>query len=287
MSTDSLSALVHAGPINYPGPIPSKQDIEKKQYAAEIGPCLFAFFENCLTGPYLFNSFILSTGNLRGDSSSNNTYRHDYDGLSYPYFYDTTSTHSFDSTSDISLEGIELGIGYDFGGVRNELSYSTNSGVISNLNITGSDITKVRIPAQNCYYDHSRLDAQAYLSSMDVQKKNLLYSIALDIPTGTKFIPYIGSGIGISLLSLESVSVKTTDGCGYGSGDCDATFESGSGVGSTLIYQLKAGLAYQINVRSTLFIEALNDYTNSVKVGNITLNGFTQSSGKLGLRYRF
>ena len=74
---NSFFALVNAEPINHKDPRVRNKVIEKKKFAAEIGPCFFPFLENCLTGPYFFSSFILSSGNLSGDSSSSNSYRHD------------------------------------------------------------------------------------------------------------------------------------------------------------------------------------------------------------------
>lgn len=247
------------------------------------GPCFFPFMENCLTGPYYSTSLTFSSGEIVGTSNSNNSYWIHHQGQASPWLYETSSRHTLSSDTRNSLYGTELALGYDFGGLRNELSYSYSRGSINNISIRGVDTTFLN----NNSSPMSINEIEANIDPIDFGRQNIIYSIALDIPTGSKIIPYVSTGVGISFISIGAVDVKTSDACGVGSGDCDASFENNASTNSAIVYQVKTGLAYRRNFRTTIFVEGAYDYLNSIDVGNISLPAFGQYSGKIGVRYRF
>ena len=236
--------------------------------------------ENCVIGPYTALSFSLASNTFNGSNSSTNS----YPGTTNRNPIDTNSSHLATSSSS-GIPGGDFALGYDFGGLRAEISYSITSGSTGTFSISGRDIyTSPRVPGVAVSQNASANNNQA-----SITRQALLLNAALDLPTGTRFIPYFGAGIGASWLSLNSMNEQTSDFCRAAGAftPCPATFSSSGGTGTALAAQGKAGISYLINLRTIMFLEAVYDYTGSVTIGNLNLNSFSQYSGKLGVRYRF
>jgi opacity protein-like surface antigen len=287
-----LGCLSLAAPLAHPGaearPLPPTLrsappgQVIPKTGRRELlpGPCLFPFMENCLVGPYVSAAFAVGSTDLSGTSSNSNTYPNIGGGR---ITVDTNSNHNVNTNSS-SLVGADLNFGYDLGGLRAEVSYAYTAGSTNNFTISGTDSYSVR-----GFGAISTLAASGDASSVPLSRQSLLFNVAVDIPTGSRVIPYIGAGIGVAWLSLGSLNQQTSDLCAPvpGAGNCPAVLNSPAGSSSAMAYQAKAGIAYQINVRTSLFMEAVYDYTSATTVGNINLASFSQASGKWGVRYRF
>ena len=104
-----------------------------------------------------------------------------------------------DYVGEISLEddnGWEAGIGYDFGKLRTEFTYSESNNEINNVS--------ARINEGE--FKGTTVEASA---SGDFKLTNVFINNYLDFPIGRekKLIPFIGIGIGESKLSIPNIKV--------------------------------------------------------------------------------
>ena len=96
-----------------------------------------------------------------------------------------------------------------------------------------------------------------------------LLNLYYDIPTNSRFEPYIGGGIGASRIAAENISL-IYPGTNISSEEITAS-------STALVYQLRAGVAYNIDSRTT---SALGyRYFNADGIGSHNI--------ELGLRYWF
>jgi opacity protein-like surface antigen len=155
---------------------------------------------------------------------------------------------------------IEAGLGYDFGQLRSEITYSYDTSLASSY----SDYSGV--------YDYS--------PRADVVKNNALVSLYWDIPLSTRLVPYIGGGIGYTALNASPSGQLGPIYTPY-----SAYLASGFG------YQAKLGMSYLINRRSDVFAEAVYRGMASYQASDgIALNeyGNYNSLGfQIGARVRF
>ena len=238
--------------------------------------------ENCVVGPYASLAFSIGSNNLNGTSSSNSSYPAVGSLFGGAVNLISSSTH-LANTSSSSLMGGDLALGYDFGGIRTELSYAYSSGNTNNISVTGTDTYTVT-GAINAQFP---LNANSTANAINFTRQALLANVALDIPTGYRIYPYFGAGIGAAFVSLGSTSVQTNDLCAGVPVNCPTTFSLAGGTGSALAVQAKAGIAYMVNLRTSIYMEAVYDYTGNVTISTLSLNAFDQYSGKLGIRFRF
>ena len=130
------------------------------------------------------------------------------------------------SFTEFSTPGFstEVGIGYDFKTVRLELSYALESSKLEGYNSVADR-----------YYKYSQ--------GGQTRKDSVFASIYWDLLPSKRLSPYIGVGIGISLLDVDAFSDPALSYQGYSK--------------SLLGYQAKAGLSYSIDYRSKVFAEAI------------------------------
>ena len=255
----------------------------KRKRNLKVGPCALPFMENCVVGPYVSAAFSISSNNGIGASASSTTSYTNVDGRGIDVA--STSNNTF-TTGSSSTAGADFSIGYDLGGIRTELNYAFTTGNTSSTNLFGSGSdTYVVSGVQNGTFTSN---ASATIAPLSFTRQSLLFNTAIDIPTGSRFIPYLGGGIGAAWLSIGSINQETSDLCDQAVvGNCPAILRTTGGTGAALAAQAKAGLSYLINLRTIMFLEAVYDYTGAVTIGNLNLNSFSQYSGKLGVRYRF
>lgn len=166
----------------------------------------------------------------------------------------------------------ELGAGYDFGNnIRAELTYGyanqpvnqiTASGNVGGTSLTGS------APLATTY-----------------NASTFLLSGYYDIPTKSRFVPYVGGGIGIGIDTLTAQSAILNG----------TTFAINSGTGTTFAYQAKIGVSYFVDKKTDLFLEGVyqgnTGYSTTASAGNLstTLNlGSNSDFGfRAGARFRF
>ena len=168
-----------------------------------------------------------------------------------------TSDLDFDADGDFQFGGgfaADAGVGYDFGAVRTELTYSYNRASINDLSVSAGD------------YDFD------ISSSGVLNKSDVFGSVYLDVPFG-RWVPYIGGGVGYTNLSTPGFTLG------------DYRFQSKSR--GLFGWQGKAGIAYAVNYNWDVYAEGVYQGASGFYEGDIHYNSFNNWGGKLGFRYRF
>lgn len=161
------------------------------------------------------------------------------------------------SFTEFSTPGFstELGIGYDFKPVRLELTYNLDTSRLEGYN-----------SVSNRYYKYSQ--------GGQTRKDSALTSIYWDLLPSKRLSPYIGVGIGISLLDVSAFADPELSYQGY--------------LKSLFSYQAKAGLSYAINYKSKVFAEAVyrgtSGYSTDDGYDNWDNSSFSSWGAQIGLR---
>ncbi len=150
---------------------------------------------------------------------------------------------------------VDGGIGYDFGAIRTELTYGYTR---SSLNEIGVDLGSIDIETG---------------ASGIVNKNDVMGSVYWDIDTNSRFVPYIGAGLGYSNRSTPSIAV----------GD----LRSGSISRGLFGWQAKAGVAYVVNWNSDVYVEGTYSGTSGYYTGDYHFGSYNDFGVKAGFRYRF
>ncbi len=150
----------------------------------------------------------------------------------------------------------EAGLGYDFGAVRTELTYVYNRG-----SITGASGGTTATGNRNA----SSVFASAYL----------------DIPTQSRWVPYVGGGIGYTNLSSGTV----TAGAIASSSGTPVTLNSGNQ--GLFGYQAKAGVAYIASDSTDVFLEGVYQGAPGYSAGSTTYGPYNSWGARVGFRLRF
>jgi len=146
----------------------------------------------------------------------------------------------------------DVGIGYDFGALRTEITYAFNSN-----------------PNPLLDYDGGTLD----IDGSQVRLNSGYVSAYWDIPITPRIIPYIGGGIGGSNYS-------------FGAGSIDGVAYKANGVG-TFAYQAKAGVSYVVNRQADLFVEGVYQGAAGFNLNGECYGPLNVWGAKAGLRWRF
>ena len=144
----------------------------------------------------------------------------------------------------------EAGLGYDFGAVRTELTY-----VYDRASITGASGGATATGNRNA----SSVMASAYF----------------DIPTQSRWVPYLGGGIGYTNLSSGTVTAP-------GSG---VTLNGGNQ--GLFGYQAKAGVAYVASDSTDLFLEGVYQGAPGYSAGSTSYGSYNSWGARVGFRLRF
>ncbi len=183
--------------------------------------------------------------------------------LDDPDWDTTVSSTAYGGSADLDSDGAayELGIGYDFGNWRTDLTYS-----VSEHDLDSCTETK-----------QSAACATGGQGSGDLN--TFMANVYYDIETESKFTPYLGAGIGTTEISPDNIKVAGTE--------YDLKSED------TTTYQLKAGVSYEVSEKVNLLGEATyrkyDDIKTSTDVANVEFNVDEISSWSFlfGARYRF
>lgn len=110
-----------------------------------------------------------------------------------------------------------------------------------------------------------------------------LINLYVDIPTGSDLEPYIGAGVGVSRASANDLTAT------YPGTSLTTTV---SGTSTVFVYQLMAGLAYNVSPTTavTLGYRYFNVASQSFELGSggtATADGLGVNNIELGLRFRF
>jgi opacity protein-like surface antigen len=151
---------------------------------------------------------------------------------------------------------LDTGIGYDFGAIRTELTYSYNRASLNDLSV-----------------NYNGVDFSTSNVSGAVNKNDVFASAYIDFPFG-RWAPYIGGGIGYSNLSTPSFTIENQR---YGN-------LSYGGFG----WQAKAGISYALSYNWDLYAEGVYQGMSGHDTdSNVNFGSFNNWGGKLGFRYRF
>lgn len=154
----------------------------------------------------------------------------------------------------------DLGLGYDFGWLRGELSW-----VHREASIGSSDWSVGPFPASV-----STGDGQ-------VSSDSAFASLYLDFAQqDSRLVPYVGGGLGYTALHTSQTTLQL--------GGNTATF--GGGNGGLLGYQAKAGLAYRSSPRTDLFSEVVYQGAPARSQDSLDRSALNSWGFRLGVRYR-
>ena len=154
----------------------------------------------------------------------------------------------------------ELGLGYDFGSLRTEISW-----VHRETSVESSTWSAGPYPLTT-----SGGDGQ-------VSSNSGFASLYVDLPVNARLVPYVGAGLGYTRVSTNPTTVS------FGS----FSQSVGGGTNGLFGYQAKAGLAYQASPRTDLFAEAVVQGAPGRSEGSLDRSAFVNWGLRLGVRLRF
>jgi opacity protein-like surface antigen len=173
---------------------------------------------------------------------------------------------------------VDAGIGYDFGNrLRAELTYLYNTTSLGSQQYSGSI-------SSGTYHD--TFSGQADVSGR-INRNSILASLYYDFPTKTRWVPYVGAGLGYTNVSTSDSVYNFNVALGTG-GRSIGTSTVPGGSGSAFGYQAKIGLSYLTSNSTDLFVEGNYFGNTSVDLGTgTTFGSFNSFGAKAGFRYRF
>jgi hypothetical protein len=155
----------------------------------------------------------------------------------------------------------DLGLGYDFGRLRAELSW-----VRRQATIVSSGWSVGPYPAA------------ASVEDPQLRSNSVFAGLYLDLPVPqTRLVPYVGAGLGITALQASATTIQL--------GRFRSSF--GGGSGESLGYEAKAGLAWRSSPRTDLFAEAVYQGAPGNSQGSLDRSALNSWGLRLGLRLRF
>ncbi len=167
------------------------------------------------------------------------------------FFNDADNQSGSEPFLDTPLEGFwsgELGVGYEFTeNLKGEISYSAN-----------------------ILRDNTTYGGGSYLGSDWVDNHSVFFNAYYDFSNNSKFTPYLGIGVGPSLIDTDQVF-----GC------CNKNSEI------TFGYQGKLGVSYEAFEATDLFLEGVYQSTKAFKIRSFQVDPMEMFSTRLGLRYSF
>ena len=190
-----------------------------------------------------------------------------------------TTTTTIDSTQNLGGGvAVEAGFGYDFGNkVRAELTYVNNNYALSTLNFSGS--TTVNQTGRVVPFSGS-----SSLSG-NMSTNSVMVSAYYDIPTKSRWVPYVGAGLGWTSVSVPSSQTSTSVTAGAITTSSTATSSADSA--STFGYQAKAGVTYLISATTNAYVEATYQGNTSFTLNSASYDSLNAFGARAGFRYRF
>jgi len=200
-------------------------------------------------------------------SSPNANYTESGTVLGVPY--NGTANGTVNLGGGIAAEG---GLGYDFGNnFRAELTYVFNTFAIGDLTATGN----VAVAGAN-------LPISGTLSpSGNLSTNSVFVSGYYDIPTKSKFTPYVGAGLGFTSVNYPSMPA-TIRGVGFSD---STTIEGGSD--SSFGYMAKLGVSYAAAKSTDIYVEGIYQGSTGVTLNEVKYDPLNTFSARAGLRFRF
>lgn len=156
----------------------------------------------------------------------------------------------------------DVGVGYDFGALRAELTYGYSR---ASLNALGA--------ANPIGFGAFGIVPFTNNVSGIINKSDVLASLYYDIETNSRWTPYIGGGIGYTNLSTPSFSLNG--------------FPTNSVNKGLFGWQAKVGVSYAMSYNSDVYLEGVYQGAGGYSSENLTFDAFNSFGGKIGFRYRF
>ena len=140
----------------------------------------------------------------------------------------------------------EVGAGYDFGPVRTELTYSYTNATLNNVTATALGVS-----------------GSSSISNGNVNTNSVLVSAYLDIPTNSRWVPYLGGGVGYTNVGWAA------------------------GSQGVLGYHGKVGLSYLASKSTDVFAEGIYQGTSGFTVNEMNYDPLGSWGARVGARLRF
>lgn len=208
-----------------------------------------------------------------GNWASNPSWSYADNGTLYGLAYTENNNGTVGLGGGIS---VSPAIGYDFGNsVRAELSYTYNAASIgqSTANASGT------------WGGFSYSGSGNLATTGTVSTNSVLASAYYDIPTKSKFTPYVGGGIGWTGVSVPAQNVSFT---GTINGETVTIPSEGQGGSASAFgYQAKVGVSYLAAEQADVFVEGVYQGNTSVTIGKSSYGSINNFGVRAGLRYRF
>ena len=170
----------------------------------------------------------------------------------------------YDFGFDAGISG-EIGVGYDFGQFRVEATYSRSS---TSMNDVSADITANGVNA---------VTLTSNVDDGDTTLNSFMLNGYYDFDTDSKFVPYVGGGIGYTQIDFSSYAVTIAG----------QALRSDEGTSGAFGYQAKAGISYLASEKVDIFGEAIFSGTSGFSISTADIDPITAWGGQVGLRYRF
>jgi len=166
-------------------------------------------------------------------------------------------------SGNTSLNGgfaLETGLDYDFGTLRGELTYLYDNASLSTLSVTVLGTT-----------------GTASITDGNVNTNSVLASAYVDIPNGSRWVPYLGGGLGYTNIGWGAFTARANN----------VTVGFNSGSQGVLGYQGKVGLSYLASKTTDLFVEGTYQGTTGFTVDSVNYDPLSSWGARIGARYRF
>jgi opacity protein-like surface antigen len=158
----------------------------------------------------------------------------------------------------------DLGVGYDFGKFRTELTYVRTTGSLDS--VTGT----------------SGANSGTLQATSDVSTDSLMVSGYYDFANKSKWTPYVGAGIGYTKLKADPIVGAVTIG---GTTYTGTVTEKGNE--DLFGYQAKIGVSYAATPALSVYAEGTYQGTGGFTAGTTKYEGLDSFGGKIGVRYYF
>jgi opacity protein-like surface antigen len=250
----AAASLSLAGGVAHAAPEPGAEQLKIEQSASELA--------EAAKGTTIAQTYIPLVGDVGNSSFEQATGWYFTAGVGASKPADRSwqdNVDDFNANGNVQYGGgiaADGGIGYDFGAVRTELTYSYNRASLNDISV-------------RCDGCSGALDING---SGIVNKNDVFGSVYLDVPFG-RWIPYIGGGIGYTNISTPGFTVSD--------------FRFGSTNRGLFGWQAKAGIAYAVDYNWDVYAEGVYQGAGGSTIDDVRFGSFNNWGGKLGFRYRF
>lgn len=187
--------------------------------------------------------------------------------------------YSFSTSGHASLGGgvaTEVGLGYGFANhLRSELSYVFSRPSLGEAATSG----RFQIVGLDLPFDG------VTRASGSVNTNSIFLNGYYDLPTGSRFRPYVGAGIGWTNVSVPALRFQGSV-LSFGLSE-PLGAQVGGGNASAFGYQAKVGISYLASRATDVYVEGTYQGNTAVSMVGIEVGAIHQFGVRAGVRYRF